>query len=37
VRLGYFDDHTTAVEDLLGRPPRSLRDVLVEHRDQLLA
>ncbi|HEY6758570.1 MAG TPA: NAD(P)H-binding protein [Baekduia sp.] len=37
VRLGYFDDLTTVVADLTGRPPRALRDVLVEHRDALLA
>jgi NAD(P)H dehydrogenase (quinone) len=36
VRLGYFDDLTDAAEQLTGRPPRALRDVLVEHRDQLL-
>jgi NAD(P)H dehydrogenase (quinone) len=37
VRLGYFDDLTTVVADLTGRPPRALRDVLVEHRDALQA
>jgi NAD(P)H dehydrogenase (quinone) len=37
VRMGYFNDHTNSVEDLVGRPPRTLRDVLVEHRDELQA
>jgi NAD(P)H dehydrogenase (quinone) len=36
VRLGYFDDLTTAVADVTGRPPRALRDVLLEHRDALV-
>jgi hypothetical protein len=34
--MGYFNDHTNSVEDLVGRPPRTLRDVLVEHRDELV-
>jgi NAD(P)H dehydrogenase (quinone) len=37
VKQGYFNDLTTAVEDLTGRPPRPLRDVLEEHRDELVA
>jgi len=37
IRLGYFDDLTTAVQDLSGRAPRALADVLAEHRDELLA
>jgi NAD(P)H dehydrogenase (quinone) len=36
VRLGYFDDLTDSAETLTGHPPRALREVLVEHRDQLL-
>ncbi len=36
VRLGYFDDLTDTVEQLTGRPPRSLPDVLREHRSELL-
>lgn len=37
IRLGYFDDLTTVVEDLTGRAPRPLREVLLEHRDEMLA
>jgi NAD(P)H dehydrogenase (quinone) len=37
VRLDYFDDLTTVVADVTGRPPRPLRDVLADHRDALLA
>ena len=36
VKLRYFDDLTTTFEDLVGRSPRPLREVLVEHRDELL-
>jgi hypothetical protein len=28
---------TTVVQDLTGRPPRTLREVLAAHRDELLA
>lgn len=35
VRLGYFNDQTTVVADLTGRPPRPLRDVLTAHRAEL--
>jgi NAD(P)H dehydrogenase (quinone) len=37
VRLGYFNDLTSVVEDVTGRPAESLRDVLVAHRDDILA
>jgi NAD(P)H dehydrogenase (quinone) len=37
IRLGYFDSLTDHVEKLTGRPPRPLRDVLVEHKGQLTA
>jgi NAD(P)H dehydrogenase (quinone) len=36
-RGGYFDVVDPAFEALTGRPPRSLRDVLVEHRGDLAA
>jgi NAD(P)H dehydrogenase (quinone) len=34
-RDGYFDIVDAAFERIAGRPPRTLRDVLVEHRGQL--
>ncbi|MGK5533749.1 hypothetical protein [Streptomyces sp. URMC 129] len=37
IRLGCFDDRTTVVREVTGREPRSLRSVLDEHRDALLA
>jgi NAD(P)H dehydrogenase (quinone) len=37
IRLGYFDDLTTAVQDLTGHAPKPLADVLTEHRDELVA
>jgi NAD(P)H dehydrogenase (quinone) len=37
VRLGYFDDCTDVVQTITGRAPKKLRDVLQEHRDELLA
>lgn len=37
VRDGWFDVPTDVVEQLTGRAPRSLRDVLVEHRSELAA
>ena len=37
VREGYFDVVDPAFETLTGRPPRSLRDVLIEHRGDLAA
>lgn len=37
VRLGYFDDCTDVVENLTGREPRRLRDILTEHREALVA
>jgi NAD(P)H dehydrogenase (quinone) len=37
IRLGYFDDLTTVVADVTGRPPEQLRDILQRHRDELLA
>jgi NAD(P)H dehydrogenase (quinone) len=36
-REGYFDVVDPAFEELVGRPPRTLRDVLIEHRSQLAA
>ena len=36
IRLGVLDPLTTVVRDLTGRPPRTLRQVLSEHRDELL-
>jgi NAD(P)H dehydrogenase (quinone) len=36
VRLGHFDDLTDTVERVTGRAPRTLRAVLLEHRDELL-
>jgi NAD(P)H dehydrogenase (quinone) len=37
VRLGYFDDLTTVVQDVTGRPAEPLRAVLEAHRDEILA
>jgi NAD(P)H dehydrogenase (quinone) len=37
VREGYFDVVDSAFQTLTGRPPRSLRDVLIEHRGDLAA
>jgi NAD(P)H dehydrogenase (quinone) len=37
VRQGYFDVVDPAFERLAGRPPVSLRDVLIAHRADLLA
>jgi NAD(P)H dehydrogenase (quinone) len=37
VRLGYFDVADPAFERLTGHPPMTLRDVLVDHRADLLA
>lgn len=37
VRLGYFDDLTSVVEDVTGRPPERLREVLQRHRAEMLA
>jgi len=36
IRQGYLDQLSTLVEDLTGRPARSLGSVLDAHRDQLL-
>jgi NAD(P)H dehydrogenase (quinone) len=36
-REGYFDVVDPAFERLTGRPPRSLRDVLIDHRGDLVA
>jgi NAD(P)H dehydrogenase (quinone) len=36
-REGWLDDASPAVEDLTGRPPRPLRDVLAAHRAELAA
>jgi NAD(P)H dehydrogenase (quinone) len=36
-RDGYFDIVDPAVEELTGRPPRTLREVLVAHRAELVA
>jgi NAD(P)H dehydrogenase (quinone) len=36
IRGGYLGQLSTAVQDLTGRPPRSLGEVLSAHRDQLL-
>jgi len=35
IRKGVLDPLTTVVEDLTGRPPRAVREVLIEHRDEL--
>jgi NAD(P)H dehydrogenase (quinone) len=37
VREGYYDVVDPSVATLTGAPPRSLRDVLVAHRGDLLA
>jgi NAD(P)H dehydrogenase (quinone) len=38
IREGYYDvPDSAAVEHLTGRPPRSLREVLIAHRGELLA
>jgi NAD(P)H dehydrogenase (quinone) len=37
VRQGYFDVVDPTFERLTGRPPATLRDVLVAHRADLLA
>jgi NAD(P)H dehydrogenase (quinone) len=37
VRQGYFDVLDPAFERLTGRPPVTLRDVLIAHRADLLA
>ena len=37
IRGGWFDMRTDDVETLTGRPPTSLREVLLAHRDVLLA
>jgi NAD(P)H dehydrogenase (quinone) len=37
VREGYYDVVDPAATTLTGTPPRSLRDVLVAHRGDLLA
>jgi NAD(P)H dehydrogenase (quinone) len=37
VREGYYDVVGSAVDTLTGAPPRSLRDVLIAHRGDLLA
>jgi NAD(P)H dehydrogenase (quinone) len=36
IREGYFDVLDPAFEDLVGRPPRSLRDVFIRHRGDLV-
>lgn len=36
IREGYLDEAPGAVENLTGRPPRSLREVFEAHRDELL-
>ena len=36
VREGYLSEASSGVEDLTGRPPRSLREVFEAHRDELL-
>jgi len=36
VRLGYFSICSHHVEMLTGRPAKSLREVLLEHRDTLI-
>ena len=36
VREGYIDQISDAVENLAGRPPRSLREVFEAHRGELL-
>jgi NAD(P)H dehydrogenase (quinone) len=37
IREGYYDVTESAVERLTGEPPRSLREVLIAHRGELLA
>jgi NAD(P)H dehydrogenase (quinone) len=36
IREGYYDVAESDVERLTGNPPRSLRDVLIAHRGELL-
>jgi hypothetical protein len=36
IREGHIDQISGAVENLTGRPPRSLRQVFEAHRDELL-
>jgi NAD(P)H dehydrogenase (quinone) len=36
IREGYIDGTSDAVENLTGRPPRSLREVFEAHRGELL-
>jgi NAD(P)H dehydrogenase (quinone) len=36
IREGYLGEASSAVENLTGRPPRSLREVFEAHRDELL-
>ena len=36
IREGYIGEASGAVEDLTGRPPRSLREVFEAHRDELM-
>ena len=36
IREGYLREASDAVENLTGRPPRSLREVFEAHRDELL-
>jgi NAD(P)H dehydrogenase (quinone) len=36
IRSGVLGNLTTVVQDLTGRPPRTLREVLAAHRDELL-
>ena len=36
IREGYLGEASSAVENLTGRPPRSLRGVFEAHRDELL-
>ena len=36
IREGFLDQSSGAVENLTGRPPRSLREVFEAHRDELL-
>ena len=36
IRLGYFNDLTTVVQDITGRPPERLYDVLMEHRAEIV-
>jgi hypothetical protein len=37
VRAGYYEEVTSAVLDITGRPPRTVREVIMANRDVLTA